>query len=390
MSNHFFNSTLQSASSRIAITQPSARLRLDKNEQSEDLDNAFKKIVLDSLSQENWNRYPSADLSDIEAKVAAYCNLAPENIALSAGSANIITTLLNYFALNHKKINIVQPSYSLFDYHCKTYNIPYQPWLLNNDLEYDFDNIPQLDAESVLIITSPNNPVGNTISTDQLTYLLEKHPDSLIIIDGVYCEFSNTDFTPLVQKYDNLMVIRSFSKAFPIAGLRLGYLCAAPKIVALVKKLILPFSINPLTLVFAREVLFHPEFIENAQKRVQEIIQEREKLYNLIQHSFSSNLLHVYKSEGNFLLIRVVETETFENLISQFSKQGIKVLNTSNTPLLHNTFRVSIGTKQENEIFFECLLQNINPIQRLPITSRFTPKLNRKALYLKKPIFNIA
>lgn len=360
MVDNFFSPLLQNAGSRIAPAIHTSRFLLDKNEQSDDIDLSLKMQVLDCLLKANWNRYPASDYAEIESKVAEYCGLQPDNIVLSAGSASIITTLLDYFALNHKKIIITQPSYSLFDYHCKTYNIPYEPWLLTPELEYDLERLPALDQDSVLIITSPNNPVGNTLDRQTLESLLRANPDSLIILDAVYCEFSDTDYTPLVSKYDNLVVLRSFSKAFPIAGLRLGYLCASPRIAAIVRKLVLQFSITHFSLIFAHEMLFNPAFMENARIRVREITAARDRMYQTLQQNFDSKQLKVFRSEGNFLLIRLFEQAEFDQVMACLTGNGIKVLNTSAFPLLKNTFRVSIGNPHENAVFYECLDNKLN------------------------------
>lgn len=371
MKNNFFSEHLQLAESRIVSTKPSSCFCLDKNEQSVDIDIELKNKVLESLLHADWNRYPSSDYSDIEIKVAEYCNLRKENIVLSPGSANMITTLLNYFALNKKNIVIGQPSYSLFDYHCKTYNIPYTPWMLSANLEYDLESLPTLDADSVLIVTSPNNPVGNSISYHQLELLLITNPESLIILDGVYTEFSKTDFTRLVNQYDNLIVLRSFSKAFPIAGLRLGYLCATPKMAAVIKKLVLQFSITPFTLTFAREMLFNPTFMANAKQRVQQIISERERMAHYVKRNFANSTLQVFPSEGNFLLMRVADDASFANLMAGFAKTGIKILNTTNFALLKNTFRVSIGNTNENDVVMYCLAKNLVAVEAVSSKSRY-------------------
>ncbi|MCB0706735.1 MAG: histidinol-phosphate aminotransferase family protein [Saprospiraceae bacterium] len=355
MNNLFFNDHLLKSESRISPAKSTARLFLDKNEQSDDVDFLFKEKVLGSLMDANWNRYPAAENKDIEALVANYCGLEQEHIVLGPGSASIITTLLNYFALGKKRIIIAQPTYTLFDYHCKTYNIEYEPWYLTSDLEYDYENIPSLDAGSVLVITTPNNPVGNTFDPEKLENILISNPDSFVIVDAVYTEFSETDFTPLVRQYHNLLVLRSFSKAFPIAGLRLGYLCAAPQTSAVIRKLMLMFSINHFSLVFAREVLLSPKFIKQSKDRVQAILHEREWMYQELNSRFDQSELKVYKSAGNFLLIRVFNDAFFKQILEGLEKNGIKVLNTSPFPLLRNTFRVSIGTEEENECFMECL-----------------------------------
>ena len=359
MSSLFFNDTLQKAESRIAPTKTSARLFLDKNEQSEDVDFVLKEKVLGGLLNADWNRYPTADLRDLEERVADYCGLEPEQIVLGPGSASFITTLLNYFALNQKRIVIAQPTYTLFDYHCKTYNIPYQPWYLTPELEYDYENLPELGAGSVLIVTTPNNPVGNTIDPEKLKEILRSNPDSFVIVDAVYAEFAEVDFTPLVSQFDNLIVLRSFSKAFPVAGLRLGYLCAAPQTAALIRKLMLMFSINHFSLAFAREVLFSQKFLRQSAKRVQSIIEEREWMYRVLHYRTDRKLLKVFRSSGNFLLVRIYDDAVFRQLLGDLEKNGVKVLNTSPFPLLHNTFRVSIGASDENEFFLECLMESL-------------------------------
>lgn len=361
MLHHFFADTLQKADSRIASTPNATRLHLDKNEQSGDVDFGLKKRVMEKLLDADWNRYPAADYKSLETKIAAYCGLNPENIVLSAGSANIITTLLNYFALNRKHIVIAQPSYALFDYHCKTHNIPYQAWHLTADLEYDYQQMPALEPGSVFIITSPNNPVGNTMDLARLERLLLENPESYIILDGVYTEFCAVDATPLVRKYPNLMVLRSFSKAFPVAGLRLGYLCASPETAAVVRKLVLQFSINHFALLFAEEMLSDSQFMDHARKQVLCMVAERERMYHLVSRRFDRRTLKVFKSEGNFLLIRVFDSGAFEKLMADLGRAGIKVLNTSGFPMLHNTFRVSIGTAYENEMFLHYLSASLQP-----------------------------
>lgn len=359
MTNNFFNFLVQNIGTRIAPAKSNIRYLLDKNEQSDDIDIELKMKVLDSLMQANWNRYPASDYAEIESKIADYCGLRSENIVLSAGSASIITTLLDFFALNNKKINIVQPSYSLFDYHCKTHNIPYQPWLLNEDLEYDLENLPILDKDSVLIITTPNNPVGNSMKKHELEFILKSSPESLIVVDAVYCEFADVDFTSMVLKYDNLIVIRSFSKAFPIAGLRLGYLCANANTSSIIRKLILQFSITHFSLIFAKDMLFNESFMKKSKLKVEQIKSERRRVSNLIKRKYTQDILKVYPSQGNFLLIRISDEDLFEGLIDKLTAYGIKILNSTASPLLKNTLRVSIGNPEENNVFLTCLEESL-------------------------------
>ncbi|MBN8678295.1 MAG: histidinol-phosphate aminotransferase family protein [Chitinophagales bacterium] len=362
MTRHFFNEFLHNAPVRISGNATQAQLLLDKNEQSQDVDFLLKNKALNVLMATNWNRYPDADLQDLEMLVANYCGLDAENIVLSPGSASLITTLLNYFGLNQKRIVIAQPSYTLFDYHCKTFNIRYEPWMLNSELEYDYENMPTLGAGDVLIITTPNNPVGNCFDPKKLVEILEANPDAYIIVDAVYAEFCSYDYTSLVKKHPNLIVLRSFSKAFPIAGLRLGYGCAAPQTIAILRKLMLPFSINHFTQVFARTILFNPECQDCSQKMVKTVIAERERMYQLLHRHFDRNTLKVFPSDGNFLLIRVHQDASFQKLVADLETAGIKVLNCSPFSMLQNCLRVSIGAAEENDFFIQKLADSLDCI----------------------------
>lgn len=354
--NNFFTENLILSKSRIAETKKSYHIFLDKNEQSIDVPEELKMEVLNDLFSKQWNRYPEANLSILESKIANYCGANPQQVMAAPGSASIITAMINYFAINKKNIHIALPSYSLFEYHCNTYNIPYTPWFLNQNLEFDYDNIPHLSAGDILIITSPNNPTGNTIDQLQLEKLLQTFPESLIVLDGVYTEFAHKDLTHLIHQYENFIMLRSFSKAFPIAGLRLGYLCANEKVVATFRKLMLPFSITPFTMSFAMTMLFDNEFTAHAAQQVENMIAERERITNVLNAKHYSALCKVYPSQGNFVLLRIFDKEIFHKTLNTLDNQGIKVLNTSNTHLLCNTMRISIGTFLENEQVLSAIL----------------------------------
>jgi histidinol-phosphate aminotransferase len=355
MSHHYFSPSLKAAVSRIIQQNQPAYIFLDKNEQPEDLDEIIKEKILEELHHAKWNRYPPVDYSEIERDIANYCSLSHNNVAIAPGSAYLVTMLLNYFAINRRNFVIAQPSYTLFDYHCRTYNISFEPWYLNPDLEFDIANIPRLTENSVLILASPNNPVGNVIKTEELEQLLDHPAHPLVIVDAVYAEYGHFDINPLILRYDNLIILRSFSKAFPAAGIRLGYMCAQEQIISTVKKLILLFSINHFTLAYARNILNNPSVLANIENRVLTIINERERLYHKLYELSQHSLAYPKKSEGNFLLVRIPDPVRFAWVMDELVHNGIRVMDTSAIKMLENSFRVSIGTTHENETFFQCM-----------------------------------
>lgn len=354
MADQYFHPILNTIGNRIVSKGQVAKILLDKNEQPEDIDNVVKRKVLDDLYLADWNRYPEG-YTDIEKGIAAYCGLPQNFIAIAPGSAYLITVLLNYFAINRKHLVIGQPSYTLFNYHCQTYNIEFEPWYLSSDLEFDINTIPELTQNSVVILASPNNPVGNIIETADLEHLLNHPAKPLVVVDAVYFEYSNFDINDLILRYDNLIVLRSFSKAFPAAGIRLGYICAQERVLSSVKKLILLFSINHFTLAYAKEVINNPTLLLGMKNKISKTINERDNLYRNLSKFAETGLAYSRKSEGNFLLIKIPNASKFDLVMNELSTHGIKVCDTSCIKMLENTFRVSIGTADENEAFLKCM-----------------------------------
>ncbi|HRO43406.1 MAG TPA: histidinol-phosphate transaminase [Flavipsychrobacter sp.] len=330
--------------------------RLDKNEQPHDVPDWLKMQVLQKAMNMDWNRYPALEFTDIEKKIAKGLGINGHLVLLGSGSATFITTMLNFFGMQGKQIVIAQPSYSLFDYHCKTYGIDYTPWMLNTDLEYDETLLPELQEGSVLFVVSPNNPVGNTIPKAMLRRILSNHPKTLIVLDAVYAAFQKDDFSDLMIQFNNLLVMRSFSKELPVAGLRLGYVCGDEKIIEVVIKLMLPFSINPLSLAFARYMIFEPEFCNWASESRGQMVEERERLQTILEQNLSPKVARVYASSGNFLLIKIYHDEMFTDMLQAFEEASIKVLDTSTMPMLRNCIRVSIGNYHANNAVIECLM----------------------------------
>jgi len=340
---------------RLSSTQKKYSHRLDKNEQPFDVPDWLKMQVLQKAMHMEWNRYPAPDNHDIEKHIAHSIGVLPNNVLLGSGSATFITTLLNYFGMQRKQIVIAQPSYSLFDYHCKTYGIPYTPWMLNDALEYDETLLPELQEGSVLFVVSPNNPVGNVIPKDMLERILCQHPNTLVILDSVYAAFEENDCSDLLARYSNLLLMRSYSKELPVAGLRLGYLCGNETLVATIRKLTLPFTINPLSLAFARYMLMEPEFCDWVAESRSQIISERERMYHAIQQITTSRSVTIYPSSGNFLLVRIHNDGQFGAVHKCLESAGIKVLDTSAMPLLKNTLRISVGSYEANNEVIGCL-----------------------------------
>lgn len=357
INNIFFPETILNSNLRIEENIEIFKYYLDKNESSFDLSLDFKNKVINQLNEYNWNRYPTNDACAYEKMLAEFLQVDYSNILISSGSALIIYSLLNFYYLQNKRIIIVQPSYTLFDYHCKTYNIKYEKWFLNNDLEYDYENTPKFDSNSVVFIVSPNNPVGNIFSYEKLIEFLEKYPSTLFILDEVYIEFyKKLDSQNLINKYMNLIILRSFSKSFSSASLRIGYALSHKEIILNLKKIMLPFTVNILALSFIKTLINEQNILTKFNKNIDEICNERDSFYQFLNKF--DNILHTKKSFGNFLLFKFKSDAIYLKAKDLLIKNGVKVLDVSKLPLLENSLRITIGTKVENDLI-KNIIQNL-------------------------------
>ncbi|MGE4288571.1 MAG: histidinol-phosphate transaminase [Salinivirgaceae bacterium] len=353
MSSSLFSSKLRKTSSY----STNLKTLLNKNEQSCDTSPKVKRAVLESLKSRSWNRYPEAESSLLNELVAAYAGVAADQIALGAGAASLLGNLLNYFAINGWQIVFPEPSYAFFNHHCKAYNIPYISWVLNHELQYDIENLPELTEKTVLFIVSPNNPVGNTIPEDKLRFLLKKYPKTRIILDAVYQEYGKNNFTPLINEYEDLLVLRSFSKAFPAAGLRLGYLCGQARVISQYKKLVLPYSINHFSQSYAKKLLSTPDLLKTELLNIEKTLNLRKQIYEKLLNEFDASQLRVFPSEGNFLLLQFTSAAAFNKAVLELNSCNVEVLNTSNHKELEYSIRVSIGSENEMKLFYQCIKQ---------------------------------
>jgi histidinol-phosphate aminotransferase len=235
-----------------------------------------------------------------------------------------------------------------------TYGINFTPWTLCDQLQFDLSTLPTLDQNSIIFLASPNNPTGSVLKQQLLIELLIKHPKSLFIIDEVYHEFDQNDNTPILKKFNNLVLIRSFSKSFMTAGIRFGYCISAPDLRQQLEKVILPFSINHFAACTVDYLLKEDTWKTINFQNISLLISERERMYSEIKSmSINKNLLTVYPSKANFLLIRLACKDLHIKLVRLFNENRIAILDTSNQSLIPNSIRISIGTEHENQRVME-------------------------------------
>jgi len=345
-----FSNTLIKTGNRIAPGKKSNNIRLNRNESAFDISNDVKHEILMSVKEEQWKNYPTPYYNNIEGLIANYCKVQKEQVATAAGSANIITALLNYFAINKRQIVLAQPSFNLYEYHCNTYGIHYELWKLNRNLEYDIELLPALKPVSLVLFASPNNPVGNIIEPNHLEALLKLYPETLFVVDEVYSDYSDITLTHLINDYTNIVLLRSFSKSFSAAGLRVGFMIGSEDIINNLRKLILPFSLNYLSKNFVETVLSNGDCIKENNNNICYIKAERQRVYEQLTTIGTRNGQFSLKpSFGNFLLIKFIDEYLLKECSRKLEENGYDVLDVSSAPMLDNSLRLTIGLRRDND-----------------------------------------
>ena len=320
----------------------------------EDFDTA-DMIFLDANEnpfQNGVNRYPDPQQSNVKSVLATQNKVSKKQILLGNGSDEVLDLIFRAFC-EPKVDNVITlpPTYGMYGVLANLNNIENREVLLSSDFQPKVEQILEVvDACSkILFLCSPNNPSGNSFSDDAVVKLLENFK-GLVVIDEAYIDFSEKEsWLNRLSDYPNLIITQTLSKAFGLAGIRLGICYASEEIIAVLNKIKPPYNVNELTQQRALERLSEPEKIKG---EILSIIEQRVKLLEvLVDVNFVEK---IYPTEANFILIKVDDAnKRYDELIAK----GIVIRNRTTQPLCENTLRLTIGTEEENKKLIEVLKQ---------------------------------
>jgi histidinol-phosphate aminotransferase len=290
-----------------------------------------------------YNRYPDPDQKKLKQVLSKLKKVTSENIFLGNGSDEAIDLVFRIFCepKQHKALQF-SPTYGMYEVSAAINNVELLHVDLTDDFQIDIEKVkPFLDDENVklIFICSPNNPTGNAISKKNVDFIL-KNFNGVVIIDEAYIDFSTSkSFVEDLATYNNLIVLQTFSKAWGMAGARVGMAFSNPTIINYFNKIKSPYNISQLNQKAVLDKLNQYELFE---KEREEIIEERKKMaIALLPISFVKK---VYPSEANFLLVAVTDAnKIYQKLIDS------KVIVRNRTSVIRNCIRITIGTKEENQ-----------------------------------------
>ncbi|MBO4729852.1 MAG: histidinol-phosphate transaminase [Bacteroidaceae bacterium] len=303
-----------------------------------------------------YNRYPDPLQRELKQQIAVIKDVRPEQIFLGNGSDEAIDLVFRIFCTpGRDNIVTIEPSYGMYEVCADINNVECRKVLLNDHFDIEAERLLEVcnDCTKVIFLCSPNNPTGNTLNNDEIRTVLEQF-DGIVVIDEAYGEFSSQPlWRPEIDKYPNLIVLNTLSKAWASAGIRLGMAFAQSDIIALFNKVKYPYNVNSLTQRQAKEIISRRPDIEDWVKLT---IKERLSLMYAVNEL--DICLQVFPTEANFFLARFTDANRiYDYLVSQ----GVIVRNRSRVKLCDDCLRITIGSPQENTTLLSALRRyNIN------------------------------
>lgn len=328
--------------------QKDYKVKLNQNESPFDVPKEIKAELSEKIINLFWNRYPENEAPALKQKLAERYNVRPEQILLGNGSNQLFQTLLTAIINPGDKLLYTPPTFSLYDLYTEIYDGELITVFHPPGEKYPIESVLQeirKNQPKIILICSPNNPTGFEIDLKVVQDIC-KTSNGLVFFDEAYCEFTQQSAIRLLDKCDNLLISRTFSKAFCVAGLRFGYFIAGKEIIEQLRKVNLPYNINVITETIVSVLLSHSDTM---QTTVNYLIKERERVYNELRR-FESII--TFPSRANFLLIK--ERHNF-NLFEALKKRGVLIRDVGKYPLLEGFQRVTIGFEQENDYFLMVL-----------------------------------
>lgn len=324
-------------------------LRLDMNENPEGLPKAFVDSVLAEITPEYLATYPEPDV--FKQKYADYLGVKPENLCLTNGSVMAIRYILETFVKKGETVVTVAPSFEMYWVTCAMLGLKHVGVPYDENLKISGQQIVEtIDEHTDLVaLLNPNNPIGSVYTEAEVRAVIERarQVEAVVVIDEAYFYFNPNSFLPLFREYDNVIVLRTFSKLCSMAGLRMGIVISRPEIIEYVQKSIPGFEVNTVALLFGERMLDHPELFD-------QMLAIEQEGRTWIREKLLENGYHCDFGQGNFF---IVEPHTDPMVLEKKMREKGILIKTYGKPLLKKYIRISIGSKRVMEQFLEAFLE---------------------------------
>jgi histidinol-phosphate aminotransferase len=324
-------------------------IKLDSNENFA-LDREFiAGIVAEAAKQVDLREYPLDQMDKLHTQLAKYAGVSIKCVAAGSGSDQIIELLLS--TLGSRRATVFSPTFSYFINRCKLHGIKVYQVPLERDFTLDKKAFVKTAKKSDLIyMCSPNNPTGNQLDRQEVIEIVDSLEDRLVLIDEAYVDFADYSLSADAIKRDNVIVLRTLSKAFGLAGARVGYMVSNEKFVKIFRSIIQsPYPISTLSLAIASGVLAD---VDQVKQTIRSIRNERERVFVRLS---KIDGIKIFRSDANFIFIEA--GKNYQKISKTLNSNGIVVKLLGNIPSHRGCMRITIGTREVNDKYLKCIEQ---------------------------------
>ncbi|RKD32924.1 histidinol-phosphate transaminase [Thermohalobacter berrensis] len=326
--------------------------KLDANESPFNIPNRVIESIQKKLSNLALNRYPDTDSTELRRELEKYINVDYKNILVGNGSDEMINIIINTFVDKGDVVISYSPTFVMYKHITKIIGGRYISIPTNSNFQVDIDRIirkANKEKAKIIFLCSPNNPTGKKLNKEEILKVI-RNTESLVVVDEAYIEFSQGSIVGEVKNFKRLIVLRTLSKAFGLAGIRTGYIVANDAIIDSLNSVKPPYNLNSISQLIAIELLKNKDDIF---KNIEKIKKERERMYNQLKNIEG---IKPYTSEANFIFVKVPNNKKiFKGLL----KKGIMV-RAFGDGILENHLRITVGKKKENDFLISSLKEVIN------------------------------
>ncbi len=332
-----------------------AKVKLNQNESPFDIPASLKQEIIEEFVRINWNRYPEVFSTALPRRFAELYGLPEESFIVANGSNELIYTIALSIVREGTEVLIPQPTFYFFEKIVTVLGGKVLKVYADSGLNFDESKIVETARtmkSGLIVVSTPNNPTGKSVTAGFIARLLEA-TNAIVLVDEAYIEFSpNDSVIERTKSAKNLVVLRTFSKAFSLAGLRVGYLVAHPDTASQILKVKIPFSVNALSEFTALKLLEHRKLFT---ERIELLVREKEKMARELR---KLDGVGVIDSDSNFFLFTTPKPagEMFSQLLE---KKSVLVRDVSSYPMLENYLRVNVGSGEESSYFVDAVKDSL-------------------------------
>ncbi|MBE6804584.1 MAG: histidinol-phosphate transaminase [Ruminococcaceae bacterium] len=319
-------------------------IRLDANESFLTVPENIENEMVEALKNTALNRYPDPMATKLVEGFSKYFGVNPECVTAGNGSDEIISVIMNAFLQKGDKILTLEPDFSMYRFYAEIAECESVKYQKDDNLDVNIDDVITLaNSENVRIVifSNPCNPTSRIITKDHIRKLINS-TDALVVLDEAYMDFAEDEsLLGEFENYDNLIILKTCSKALGSAALRLGFAVANKTLTNVIRAVKSPYNVNSVSQALGEVLFAHPDYIDNC---IETVVNSRKELYNEILKIKSDKIEKVYETHTNFVFMKV---KNAKQVFEKMKENSIIIRN------MGEYLRITAGTKHENEKMFE-------------------------------------